>query len=113
MAIMVPEMPAAATRPRKNAWSPIQERSREPPGKSESSMWSGVVSITSSSQSVSGSSSLGGRDCERVVASTSGRGGTDEVDVGMLLALVLALVLAVPLPLLCPALLDAETRAID
>lgn len=72
-------------------------------------MWSGVVSITSSSQSVSGSSSLGGRDCDRVVASTSGRGGTDEVDVGMLLALVLA----VPLPLLCPALLDAETRAMD
>lgn len=105
MAIMVPEMPAAATRPRKNAWSPIQERSREPPGKSESSMWSGVVSITSSSQSVSGSSSLGGRDCDSVVASTSGR--ADEVDVGMLLAL------AVPLPLLCPALLDAETRAMD
>lgn len=109
MAIMAPEMPAAATRPRKNAWSPIQERSREPPGKSESSMWSGVVSITSSSQSVSGSSSLGGRDCDSVVASTSGR--ADEVDVGMLLALVLAL--AVPLPLLCPALLDAETRAMD
>lgn len=105
MAIMVPEMPAAATRPRKNAWSPIQERSREPPGKSESSMWSGVVSITSSSQSVSGSSSLGGRDCDSVVASTSGR--ADEVDVGMLLAL------AVPLPLLYPALLDAETRAMD
>lgn len=109
MAIMVPEMPAAATRPRKNACSPIQERSREPPGKSESSMWSGVVSITSSSQSVSGSSSLGGRDCDNVMASTSGC--ADEVDVGMLLALVLAL--AVPLPLLCPALLDAETRAMD
>lgn len=74
-------------------------------------MWSGVVSITSSSQSVSGSSSLGGRDCDSVVASTSGC--ADEVDVGMLLALVLALVLAVPLPLLCPALLDAETRAMD
>lgn len=112
MAVMVPEMPAAATRPRKNACSPIQERSREPPGKSESSMWSGVVSITSSSQSVSGSSSLGGRG-DSVVVSTSGRGGTDEVDVGMLLALVLVLALAVPLLLLCPALLDAETLAMD